>query len=204
MTQRRLPDHGSVTVRVLPLATCVLALLGLLRFGASAGMQDGGAGAHAAPAPTAVSAQVTAKETAMPPTPSASPGKKQPRERLTAPKPRDPALQATPLTSDEPPPPPGTRVPPPFDPAISAMIEAARADLARRKSVAPDAIELVEVRSVIWGDGSLGCPMPGMAYPQVQVEGLFIRFRAGGHIFDYHSGWNRPPFLCEQKPSPVP
>ena len=138
----------------------------------------------------------------MPPTPSVSPGKKQPREKLTAPKPSGPAQQTTPLAPEEPP--PGTRVLPPFNPAVSALIEAARADLARRTAVEPDAIELIEVRSVIWPDGSLGCPMPGMAYPQVQVEGMFIRFRAGGRIFDYHSGWNRPPFLCEQKPAVVP
>jgi hypothetical protein len=37
-----------------------------------------------------------------------------------------------------------------------------------------------------------------MGYRQVQVDGLLIRLESGGRIFEYHSGGNKPPFLCEQ------
>ena len=80
----------------------------------------------------------------------------------------------------------------------SAPVEAAKADLARRRSVAPDTIRVVEVRDVIWPDPSLGCPQPGMAYKQVPVDGLLIRLESGGQVFEYHSGGSKPPFLCEQ------
>ncbi|HEU5101012.1 MAG TPA: hypothetical protein VFU22_18430, partial [Roseiflexaceae bacterium] len=91
----------------------------------------------------------------------------------------------------------------------SAPVEIARADLARRRSVAPDTIRIVEVRDVVWPDLGLGCPQPGMAYKQVQVDGLLIRLESGGRIFEYHSGGGKPPFLCEQPTgadmaSPVP
>lgn len=106
-------------------------------------------------------------------------------------------FRATPLTFQETPMPPGTSIQPPFDAHLSAVVEMARADLSRRLSVAPADVTLVEVRSVIWPDGGLGCPRPGMVYPQVQVEGLLIRLRVAGRGYDYHSGGNRAPFLCE-------
>jgi len=82
--------------------------------------------------------------------------------------------------------------------AQTAPVEAAKADLARRRSVAPDTFRIVEVRDVIWADRGLGCPQPGMAYNQVQVDGLLIRLESGGQIFEYHSGGSKAPFLCEQ------
>jgi hypothetical protein len=80
----------------------------------------------------------------------------------------------------------------------TAPVEAAKADLARRRAVAPDSIRVVEVRDVIWPDLGLGCPQPGMAYKQVQVDGLLIRLESGGQLFEYHSGGGKGPFLCEQ------
>ena len=82
--------------------------------------------------------------------------------------------------------------------AQTAPVEAAKADLARRRSVAPEAIRIVEVRDVIWPDSGMGCPQPGMAYKQVQVDGLLIRLESGGQLFEYHSGGSKAPFLCEQ------
>jgi hypothetical protein len=79
-----------------------------------------------------------------------------------------------------------------------APAEAAKADLARRRAIAPEAIVVVEVRDVVWPDAGLGCPRPGMAYKQVPVDGLLIRLESGGQLFEYHSGGGKPPFLCEQ------
>jgi hypothetical protein len=82
--------------------------------------------------------------------------------------------------------------------APTAQVEIAKADLARRRAVAPDTIRIVEVRDVVWPDRGLGCPQPGMAYNQVQVDGLLIRLESGGQVFEYHSGGSKAPFLCEQ------
>jgi len=92
--------------------------------------------------------------------------------------------------------------------APTAPVEIAKADLARRRAVAPDTIRIVEVRDVTWPDRGLGCPQPGMAYNQVQVDGQLIRLESGGQIFEYHSGGGKAPFLCEQsggggKPTPA-
>jgi len=86
----------------------------------------------------------------------------------------------------------------PLDPAMARLVAGARADLAKRRGVAINAIEIAEVRSVTWPDPSLGCPQPGMAYKQVPVDGVLIRLRIDDMIFNYHGGGGRAPFLCEQ------
>lgn len=82
-------------------------------------------------------------------------------------------------------------------------IEAARQDLAKRLGIAPVAVALIEYRDVIWPDGALGCPRPGLAHVQVRVDGYVIRLRAGERVYQYHGGGGRGPFLCE-RPSELP
>ncbi len=90
-----------------------------------------------------------------------------------------------------------TPLPNPSDPYQAGLIGQAKDDLAKRLSIASDQINLVESKPVEWPDGSLGCPQPGMAYTQVMVDGLLIRLQVGEKIYEYHSGGNRSPFLCE-------
>lgn len=93
---------------------------------------------------------------------------------------------------------------PSLEPQTAALVQGARADLAQRQAVAIDAVEVVEVRSVTWPDPGLGCPQPGVGYKQVPVDGLLIRLRVGGTVFNYHSGGRKAPFLCEQPQKPIP
>ncbi|MBI5030051.1 MAG: hypothetical protein HZB51_05955 [Chloroflexi bacterium] len=93
----------------------------------------------------------------------------------------------------------GVPVPLPLDPILEKIVAQAKDDLAKRSGISVDQITLVQVQTVTWPDGSLGCPQPGMMYPQVLVDGLLIQLRAKGDVYEYHSGGNRAPFLC--KPS---
>lgn len=77
-------------------------------------------------------------------------------------------------------------------------------DLAALLGLEPNAIEVVSVEMVVWPDGSLGCPQPGMAYIQVLQDGLRIRLAADGVVYEYHSGGNRAPFLCKNPTEPAP
>ena len=95
----------------------------------------------------------------------------------------------------------------PTNASLNALIEKARADLASRLNIVANEIVLVEATSVIWPDGSLGCPQPGMAYIQVPQDGLLIRLQIGDQIYEYHSGGIRDPFLCVKTgkdPTPPP
>jgi hypothetical protein len=91
----------------------------------------------------------------------------------------------------------------PVDPEQAAalpQVEMAINDLAGRIGILADSISIVVVKEVAWGDASMGCPQPGMAYIQVPQDGLFIRLEANGQTYDYHSGGSREPFLCQQLP----
>jgi len=81
---------------------------------------------------------------------------------------------------------------------LDSLIQSAKEDLAQRLSIKPEQIEVVEARSVVWPDASMGCPQSGMRYKQVPQDGALIRLRAEGCVYEYHSGGTREPFLCEQ------
>lgn len=86
-------------------------------------------------------------------------------------------------------------------PLAASLVDQAVSDLAARLNIDKETITIVTFESVIWPDGSLGCPRPGLAYKQVLVEGARIRLEAQGRRYAYHCGPRRPPFLCEN-PSP--
>jgi hypothetical protein len=90
----------------------------------------------------------------------------------------------------------------PTAPAHKGLVAQARADLARRLAIEPAAIGLLELKEVVWPDRSLGCPRPGMVYPQVPQDGLLIVLRAAGRNYDYHGGAGREPFLCSNAKEP--
>jgi hypothetical protein len=84
------------------------------------------------------------------------------------------------------------------DASLKPLVDVAIADLARRLNVDRTSITVVEARAMVWPDGAMGCPRPGMVYPQVQQDGTLIRLTARGQDYAYHSGGSRPPFLCQQ------
>lgn len=92
---------------------------------------------------------------------------------------------------------------PPFGTVMDAQIDAAKQDLAQRLGIDTSAIEVVEVAAVTWPDTSLGCPKPGMMYPQVLVEGIFVQLRANGQVYNYHGDGQRRLFLCDPQAGPL-
>lgn len=94
-------------------------------------------------------------------------------------------------------------------PHPSPLVASAITDLAQRLSIDEREITLVSFENVTWRDGSLGCPQPGMMYTQALVDGTRIVLSANNLQFNYHTGGNRGPFLCERqlpgasKPTPI-
>jgi hypothetical protein len=81
---------------------------------------------------------------------------------------------------------------------IDIAVASARADLAARLDIAADAIEVVEARAVTWASGDLGCPEPGMYYPQVLTPGVLVILSAGGARYHYHGGRGGAPAYCPE------
>jgi hypothetical protein len=85
------------------------------------------------------------------------------------------------------------------------LVDQAIADLTARLSVPASEIEVVSEESVVWPDGSLGCPQPGVAYIQILVEGSRIVLKHRDETYNYHAGPSSVVY-CEQAlltPQPV-
>lgn len=82
------------------------------------------------------------------------------------------------------------------EPAFQGLVQTAIEDLAGRLRISAGAIAVISAQPVRWPDRSLGCPQPGMVYPQVSVDGVKIELSAAGAAYAYHCGGSRGPFLC--------
>lgn len=85
-----------------------------------------------------------------------------------------------------------------IDSGLTPFVDVAITDLAERLGADPEQITTVSAVLVTWSDGSLGCPLPGMAYAQVLQDGSIIELSYATKVYRYHSGGNRIPFLCDQ------
>jgi hypothetical protein len=97
----------------------------------------------------------------------------------------------------------GVPVSTPLDPALQQIVIKAREDLAKRLALSVDQINLVELRSVVWSDTSLGCPLPGMMYAQVVTAGYRIVLAAGDQTHEYHSDTQRVVYCASQAAQPL-
>ena len=77
------------------------------------------------------------------------------------------------------------------------LLEAVFEDLLERLDVGREAIVVEQAEYVIWRDGSLGCPQPGMMYTMALVPGYRIVLRVGDETFDYHASERGYFVLCE-------
>ena len=82
------------------------------------------------------------------------------------------------------------------DTSMSPMLEEIRADAARRASVPLDQVKVLSAEAVVWSDGALGCPEPGMMYTQALVPGYRIRVDAAGAPMMYHTRATSVFVLC--------
>jgi len=70
---------------------------------------------------------------------------------------------------------------------LDEIIAIVREDAARRTGVDRPDIRIIDATAVTWPDGSLGCPEPGLAYPQAMVPGYRVVAHAGERWLDYHA-----------------
>ena len=71
------------------------------------------------------------------------------------------------------------------------------ADAAGRTGMAEDALTVIQDQAVVWPDGSLGCPQPGMMYTQALVDGYHVLVQAGETVLDYRATQRSSFVLCE-------
>ena len=81
---------------------------------------------------------------------------------------------------------------------LTTTTDAVLADAAKVTGVDKTAVTVVSTETVVWADGSLGCPAPGMSYTMAQVTGYRIRVRAGKRELDYHADQRGHYILCAE------
>ena len=67
------------------------------------------------------------------------------------------------------------------------LLNSILSDLMAEEGLQRDNIEVERAESVIWSDGSLGCPEPGVMYTQAQVSGYWVVLHAGDRQYDYRA-----------------
>jgi hypothetical protein len=80
---------------------------------------------------------------------------------------------------------------------LAGLIERCRVDAAQRAGVEVETVALLKAESVVWSDGSLGCPQPGMDYFQALVPGYRLTLGVGGKEYDYHTDRTKRFVFCE-------
>jgi hypothetical protein len=108
------------------------------------------------------------------------------------------------------PPTPGASTPQPEMPttapaaqAPEALVRTGQQLLAEHLGVSADTLKLQSATAQEWRDGSLGCPQPGMVYPQVITPGFLLIFADGARTYEVHTAENeRQIVVCENKQPP--
>lgn len=90
------------------------------------------------------------------------------------------------------------------DPGLKKAVDAALADAARRSGGDEAKPSVVSAEAVVWPDGGLGCPEPGVVYTMAPVPGYRIRVRSGEILLEYHAGRRGNVVLCPAGRSTAP
>ena len=95
------------------------------------------------------------------------------------------------------------RAPAPVTGEVPAdLLDAIKNDLATRQQAPVEDIRVLRAQAVVWRDGSLGCPKPGLMYSQALVDGYWVVLRLHGKEWDYRAGSRKHFLLCERKSTP--
>lgn len=95
-------------------------------------------------------------------------------------------------------------VAPAMNDELKSLTDAALDEAVRRTGLDRTQLKVVRAESVTWGDGSLGCPQPGMSYTQALVPGYRIVVRAGAEMLDFHASRRGQLVLCPRGRSVQP
>ena len=80
----------------------------------------------------------------------------------------------------------------------SSILAPAIADLAARTGAEKSDIIVRRAMPVVWNDGAVGCPEPGLNYTQALVLGYWAVLEYGGRYYSYHAAGQRRFRLCER------
>lgn len=82
-------------------------------------------------------------------------------------------------------------------PQLALLVEAVTADLRQYLGAPDEPVTVLSVMPIVWSNSALGCPAEGMAYAEVQVEGVLLTLEMAGEVYTYHAGDMKDYVLCQ-------
>ena len=79
---------------------------------------------------------------------------------------------------------------------LEPILEPILNEAAALAKVDRDQLVLVRAESVVWNDGSLGCPKPGTMYTQALVNGYWVVVKVGDQTYDFRVSSGGSFILC--------
>lgn len=86
----------------------------------------------------------------------------------------------------------------------SKILDLILQDLAGRTGEPAANMTVIQAQEVVWNDGSLGCPKPGVMYTQALINGYWIILEVASQKFDYRATRAGYFTLCENGVPPIP
>src|SRR5262245_10943207 len=66
-----------------------------------------------------------------------------------------------------------------------AILNSILMEAAKLTNVSPQELVIARAEAVVWNDGSLGCPEPGMQYTQALINGYWVVIKAAAQTYDF-------------------
>lgn len=79
-----------------------------------------------------------------------------------------------------------------------AILDRVVSEASKLANVSPAQLVVVRAQTVVWNDGSLGCPEPGMEYAQALLNGYWVVIKAAGKTYDFRAGRDGNFRLCPE------
>jgi hypothetical protein len=83
------------------------------------------------------------------------------------------------------------------------LLDSILKDLSGRTGTTIEKINVIQAQSIVWNDGALGCPQPGMMYTMALVPGYRVILEVGNQKYDYHAAETGYFFVCESGLPPI-
>jgi hypothetical protein len=131
----------------------------------------------------AVTPAIQEPESSEPPTNEPTPAERELRPIIRTPEwvPIPPGEPGQPVTGETP----------------ASLLEDILADVVERTGVAREAVVIIRDQAVMWSDGSLGCPQPGVFYTQALVPGYRVVLQVSEVEYDYRASERGYFLLCQ-------
>ncbi len=91
-----------------------------------------------------------------------------------------------------------------LSPELQEVAKNATAILVETMNISPEDVIIQDIQRVVWRDGSLGCPKPGMMYTQALTPGYLVQVKVKGEVRMVHMDERGRGVICSSDHAKTP